>query len=473
MSKQKLDIVHISAECYPIAKVGGLADVVGSLPKYLNRKGQNTSVIMPFYDTKYIKENASKSIYKSDIDFWDKELKYSIRQLYSKELGFNVYFVDIPGLLDKENVYTSDDIERFIAFQIAALDWILSINKKPDIVHCHDHHTGLIPFMIQECHRYKPLNQIPTILTIHNAQYQGMFDYDKLNLLPDFDHKNIGLLDWDGSINSLAAGIKCAWRVTTVSPNYMEELKENAYGLEGLLRHESKKCVGILNGIDTEVWNPQTDPYIIKNFKTSTVISGKKANKKWLCKKFELDNRRPLVGFIGRLVEQKGVRLFPEVLNLILDNIDVSILLLGSGDSDIEQKLYDIKPKHKGKFNVYIGYDERLSHIIYAGADFLLMPSLAEPCGLNQMYSMRYGTVPIVSAVGGLKDTVIDITQGGFGIVHNRTTVKEVYNAVKRATSFYLDKTAYRKNQKYIMTIDHSWEVSASEYIQLYKSLIE
>ena len=188
----------------------------------------------------------------------------------------------IPNLLTVDYVYSYDDTDRFLAFQIAALDWILTWKEKPTIIHCHDHHTGLTPFMLQESFNYESLNKIPVLLTIHNAQYQGSFSHDKVGLIPEFNFEHVGLLDWGGMINPLSVAIKCAWRVTTVSPSYMEELKVKANGLEYLLAAESGKCVGILNGIDSEVWNPETDDYIVQNFKKTTVVSGRKGNKKWL-----------------------------------------------------------------------------------------------------------------------------------------------------------------------------------------------
>jgi len=403
-----MKITHFSAECYPVAKVGGLADVVGALPKYQSNKNTISEVVMPFYDNKFTQENTFISIFRDTITLGDTSYQFDILTLKENTLGFDIYFVKIPTLLTVDYVYSYDDTDRFLAFQIAALDWMLTWDTKPTIIHCHDHHTSLIPFMLQESFKYESLNKIPNLLTIHNAQYQGWFSHDKVNLIPAFNFDNVGLLDWSGNINPLASAIKCAWRVTTVSPGYMEELKVAANGLESLLSTESDKCVGILNGVDTEVWNPETDTYIIQKFNKAKVVSGRKANKEWLCKEFNLNPTKPLFAFIGRLVGEKGADLLPEVFDTILQNKNSSILLLGSGHEDIEQQLIALKEKHIGNYNAYIGYDEKLSHIIYAGADFLLMPSRVEPCGLNQMYSLRYGTVPIVRNVGGLADTVTD-----------------------------------------------------------------
>ncbi|QMU63995.1 MAG: glycosyltransferase [Flavobacteriaceae bacterium] len=465
-----MNIVHISAECYPIAKIGGLADVVGALPKYQQELSAKSTVAMPYYDNDYTQKNKFEEVYESAIFLGGNSFKFKVLKLSSHLLGFDLFCIDIPELLFKDYVYSYDDTERFLAFQIATLDWILASEYKPDIIHVHDHHTGLIPFMISQCHRYKSLKSIPTVLTIHNAQYQGWFSHDKVHLIPAFDFNNVGLLDWDGSINPLAAAIKCAWKITTVSPSYMEDLKQQANGLQDLLKHESTKCTGILNGIDWSVWNPETDKYIPKTYSKATVLSGKKANKKWLCARFNLDDKKPLFAFIGRLVGEKGADLFPEIFKKALQEHPISILLLGSGHSETEEKLAALLQQKS--YNAFIGYDEKLSHIIYAGADFLLMPSRVEPCGLNQMYALRYGTVPIVNAIGGLKDTVTDVeNDGGFGICFREVSVPNVLKAITRAIHFHAHQKEFQKNSKKIMSINHSWSNSAQEYITLYQSL--
>jgi starch synthase len=467
-----MKILNISAECYPVAKVGGLADVVGALPKYQNSSSVVSQVIMPFYDNKFTKSNKFITLHNGAIQLGHETFDFRILKPETDILGFDLFLVDVPELLFTENVYSSDDTLRFLAFQTATLDWVLTWDEKPTHIHCHDHHTGLVPFLITESYRYLELRMIPTVFTIHNAQYQGWFSHDRVYLIPEFNFRNVGLLDWGGTVNPLAAAIKCAWRVTTVSPSYMEELKLAANGLESLLSHESDKCIGILNGIDTEVWNPETDPYLVKTFNESTVQSGRNANKKWLCKEFNLDEEKPLFAFIGRLVGEKGSDLFPEVFKKALQKNNLSILLLGSGHINVEQELELLKKDFEGTYNAYIGYDEKLSHIIYGGADFLLMPSRVEPCGLNQMYALRYGQIPIVRSIGGLKDTVIDVSEiGGFGICHENVEVNEILNAIDRAKALYKNQSAFKKIRKRIMSIDHSWDASAKEYINLYKSL--
>ncbi len=466
-----MNIAHISAECYPIAKVGGLADVVGALPKYQKNLDINSEVIMPFYDNQFAEKNSFITIYNSSVTLDNTHYDFKVLSLKNNTLGFKLFLIDIPNLLFKDYVYSFDDTDRFLAFQIATLDWILQLDVKPSIIHCHDHHTGLIPFMLSHSKKYKLLRDIPSVLTIHNAQYQGWFSHDKVSLIPSFNASKRGLLDWNDQINPLATAIKCAWRVTTVSPSYMEELKSSANGLEDLLRHETAKCTGILNGIDTKVWNSETDGFIIKNYSQKTIQSGKKANKKILCERFNLDKSKPLFSFIGRLVYEKGADLFPEIFYKSLLKNKINILILGSGDKKVEAELKALNIPFKNSYNSFIGYDEKLAHQIYAGSDFLLMPSRVEPCGLNQMYALHYGTIPIVRSIGGLKDTVIDISDKGFGICHNETTVNEVCEAIDRATILYQNLQKFKKIRKLIMQIDHSWDSSAQAYINLYNSL--
>ncbi|MDH7446464.1 glycogen synthase [Aquimarina sp. 2201CG14-23] len=465
-------VLHTSLECYPLAKVGGLGDVVGSLPKYLTDLDCVTDVILPFYDNKKMNELTYENVYSGTVNLGDNTFDFSIKKLKSTEFGFQIFLVHQEELLYRPNVYSyDDDTERFVLFQLAVLNWLLETDTKPDVIHCHDHHTGLIPFLISYANKYQILKHIPTILTIHNAQYQGQFSYDKLSYLPQFDMNNVGLLDWDHCINPLAAGIKCAWRVTTVSPSYMHELQREANGLEGLLAHENAKCIGILNGIDHQIWNTETDPMIVKNYGIETLVSGRRANKEWLCQEFKFDIDKPLFAFIGRLVYEKGADLLPDIITEVLQHMDVNILILGSGNHEVETKLEDLKERFSNSYNTYIGYDEKLSHIIYAGADFLLMPSRVEPCGLNQMYSLRYGLIPIVRSIGGLKDTVIDIGDGGFGICHNQANIQDVYYSIKRGVEFYMDQKYYRETQKKVIQIDNSWNNSAYQYIELYKTL--
>jgi starch synthase len=471
-----MNVMHLSAECYPVAKVGGLGDVVGALPKYLCKAGINASVVLPYYDRKFVRENTFVLEFKSSIKIGIKIFEYSILKESSSKLGFDLYLIHIPGLLDRQEIYCyPDEIEQFISFQLCFLDWMVKSGKKPDILHCHDHHTGLIPFLVSHSNAYKSLAGIPTVCTIHNGQYQGWFGWDKAGYLPDIDLSKAGLLDWANCINSLAASVKCCWKFTTVSPSYLEELSYNSNGLEKLFQMEKEKGIGIINGIDTQVWDPQTDSMIVKNYSASTVDTGKKENKKLLCKEFGLTTNKPLVVFIGRLVGEKGADLLPETISSCLKKYKgkLNFLILGSGDPTTEKNLKELSSKHKKHYGVYIGYDEELSHRIYAGADFILMPSRVEPCGLNQLYAIHYGTMPVVHKTGGLKDTVIDLThKNGYGITFDELTIDEITHSIGRALEVYSDSDRMTEIRKKMMSLDYSWDRSAKDYIDLYKSLI-
>jgi starch synthase len=470
-----MEIFHISAECYPVAKVGGLADVVGALPKYQRSLGYNAKVVVPGYDNAFIKENEFDIIHKGALKLGSFQFSYAVLKEKTDKLGFELYQIAIPDLFDRPNVYSyEDDTERFLAFQIAFLNWLIETNQKPDILHCHDHHTGLIPFLVQHANQYAQLKMVPTILTIHNAQYQGWFGYDKLHYLPSFDLSKIGYLEWNGTINPLASAIKCAWKVTTVSPSYLDEISNRANGLENLLRWERPKCIGILNGIDTEVWNTKTDPMLDFNYTIKDFKKGKDKNKELLCTQFNLDQQQPLFVFIGRLVGEKGADLLPQICSIVMNQYPkgLNILILGSGDPNVERELAGLQNFYHGNYSAYIGYNEKLAHIIYAGADFLLMPSRVEPCGLNQMYAMRYGTVPVVRRTGGLRDTVPDVGDGGFGICHDQSTVPDVCHAIGRALDLFADVKKFDAVRKTAMQIDHSWDNAAQHYIELYKSII-
>jgi starch synthase len=471
-----MNVMHLSAECYPVAKVGGLGDVVGALPKYLCEAGLHASVVLPYYDRKFVRENTFDLEFKSSIKIGIKTIKYSILKESTRKLGFDLYLIHIPGLLDRQEIYCyPDEIEQFISFQLCYLDWITKSGIKPDIIHCHDHHTGLIPFLVLHSSSFKSLASIPTVCTIHNGQYQGWFGWDKVGYLPGIDLSKTGLLDWANCINSLAASVKCCWKFTTVSPSYLEELSYHSNGLEKLFQMEKDKGVGIINGIDTHVWDPQNDCMIVKNYSASTVDSGKKENKKQLCKEFGLTTNKPLVVFIGRLVGEKGADLLPEAISSCLERYKgkLNFLILGTGDPATEKILKELSSKHKKHYGVYIGYDEELSHRIYAGADFLLMPSRVEPCGLNQLYAMRYGTIPVVHKTGGLKDTVIDLkAKNGYGLTFDELSIDGLTHVIGRALDIYSDSRRITEIRNKMMSIDFSWDRSANEYIELYKSLM-
>lgn len=469
-----MEIIHVSAECYPVAKAGGLGDVVGALPKYQNKLGHIAKVVMPMYRTKFLFENTFEVVHKGGFGMANQHYDYTIIKEATNITGFDLYLVDIYGLLDREKIYGYDDDSlRFTAFQVAVVDWLSKWNHHPDIIHVHDHQAALVPFMMQHCYAYKHLSQIKTILTIHNAQYQGWMKWDKVNYIPDWDRWKSGLLEWGDAINPLASGIKCAAKVSTVSPGYLEELRLDANGLESLFEYEKGKCVGILNGIDTDVWDPKHDSYIHDKFGLDDFAAKKTANKKVLCDQFNLDEDKPLIVFIGRLVGEKAADLLPAAISDSIYHMEgrMNFLILGSGEYAVEQQLQHLRGHLIGYYNSQIGYNEKLSHQMYAGADFLLMPSRVEPCGLNQMYAMRYGTIPMVRNTGGLKDTVKDFgAEGGYGICFDHATVWDISYSVYRALQLYEQEEKLNAIRKQIMQLDNSWVKSAQLYINLYHS---
>ena len=470
-----MTVIHLSAECYPVAKVGGLGDVVGALPKYQQAAGVTAIVVLPYYDRKFVKENDFEVIFESTITMGTFNGPFQVLKEKTDKLGFPLHLIRIPGLLDRPEIYCyPDESEQFIAFQLAFLEWLLHFGTLPDVIHSHDHHTGLIPFLLYHSAKFKSLAHIPTVLTIHNGQYQGWIGWEKLNLLPEIDIWEGKLLEWGDCINPLASAVKCCWKYTTVSPSYLEELGVNSNGLEPLFIAERSKGVGIINGIDTDIWNPATDPMIPVNYSAENVTEGKEGNKKLVCEEFSLDESKPLIAFIGRLVGEKGADLLPEAVAEILSRhtAEVNILVLGSGEKEIEDALVNLSSAFKENYNVFIGYNEALSHRIYAGADFLIMPSRVEPCGLNQLYSLRYGTIPIVRSTGGLKDTVIDINdENGYGIRFENANVENIVEAVFRAVEIYQNTSQMQLLRSRMMSLNYSWHNSATQYINLYNNL--
>jgi starch synthase len=471
-------ILHISAECYPAAKAGGLGDVAGALPKYLHKAGHSSGVVIPKYQTRWIKNQKFSTIYKGTVRLHNAYVPFSIEKEESDQLGFPLFVANIPGKFDRPGIYQDpagytydDEVERYLCFQQAVLQWISNSPSRPDILHCHDHHTGLIPFFIKYAPEYQRLQHTPTIFTIHNGVYHGAFSWQNMYLLPFFDSGARGLLDWNSMINPLATAIKCAWRVTTVSPSYLEELKTSSNGMESLLQHEQHKCVGILNGIDAQVWDPATDQYIAHAY-TGELNHFKDQNKQVLTERFRVDPNLPLISFIGRLVGEKGADLIPDLINRVLHSgVNISFVVLGTGQQHLHQAFEHLRQQFPGRFDAALEYNEGLAHQMYAGSDFLFMPSRVEPCGLNQMYAMRYGTLPIVRSVGGLRDTVPDIGEPdgiGRGIRFDHFTLDDGHLALYRAAQLYYDHEAFVDVRQRITEVDFSWERAADAYVQIY-----
>jgi len=313
---------------------------------------------------------------------------------------------------------------------------------------------------------------MPTVFTIHNGEYHGAYGWDKMYLLPYFDSEARGILDWNNTINPLATAIKTSWKFTTVSPGYMDELKMSSNGLEWLISQEGFKSIGILNGIDTKTWDPSTDKFINTKLKKS-IPNYKKANKKALTKHFNINLDFPVITFIGRLVGEKGADLIPEAIARCLHSgRKASFLILGTGQKHLHEMFRRMKHTFPAYFDVALEYNEGKAHQLYAGSDFLMMPSKVEPCGLNQMYALRYGTVPVVRKIGGLRDSIIDIGEPyGSGITFNNYSVEDLTFALARAIDFYHKKETFGLLRERIMDIDFSWEKSAQAYINIYKEL--
>jgi starch synthase len=478
-----MKVLHVSAECYPVAKAGGLGDVVGALPKYLAVHGQSAGVVLPKYDLKWVRNHRFTPIYRGAVRLHHDYVPFAIEKEADDSLGYPLFVVNIPGLFDRPGIYADpggwgygDEVERYICFQQAILQWIAASPGRPEVLHCHDHHTGLIPFMIKYCPEYRSLANIPTVFTIHNGQYHGAFSWQKLYLLPFFEAAGRGLLDWNNTINPLAAGIKCAWRVTTVSPSYLRELAESSNGLEHLIRHEWHKCSGILNGIDAQVWDPHTDQYLSRTLQGDHDLEAfKRDNKLAIAQQTGLNPALPMMTFIGRLVGEKGADLLPDLFRRVLaSGMRVGFAVLGTGEPWVGEALRQVAFAHPDRCAVALEYNENLAHLLYAGSDFLLMPSRVEPCGLNQMYAMRYASIPIVRRVGGLSDTVPDVGEpdgDGRGFQFSHFSVEDAFLAIYRAADFYHNSGRVAELRDRIRRIDFSWEHASLAYVHIYSEL--
>ncbi len=468
-----MQIFHLSVECYPVAKVGGLADVVGALPKYQNKlDGIDAKVVMPWYNKPFVHDHDFEIVFNGFIHQHTSTFQVQVFKEKSSSLGFDLFLIKIPGLLDRDNPYGYwDESQQFLAFQHGVLHWLSSMKIRPDVLHCHDYHTGLVPFMVEHCPEFSFLKGVRTIGTIHNGEYQGQMKWDIINHFPWIDGtSNLGLLDWNGFINPLAAMLKCCTAFNAVSGGYLQELFHNFKGLESLVQQEHQKAFGIINGIDTEVWDPKTDDYLNFNYSIEDAGVGKWKNKEAICAEYHLNPNLPLFAFIGRFAGEKGADLLPEIVQKSIHQTQgkINIIILGSGDPKIEYELKTLDSIY-GNFALDLGYKEYLSHQIYASADFLLMPSRVEPCGLNQMYSMRYGTIPIVRYTGGLRDTVEDVSTGGAGINFAYPSADDAVEAIHRAHYIYGDSANKDALVYANMSFDFSWEKSAKNYIELYQ----
>jgi len=487
MMDKPLRVLMATPEAVPFAKTGGLADVAGALPKFLQPLGCEVRLVMPYY--RMVREAGLP------LRNLGEELKVPVgdemieAEVYEGQLNQDipVYFIDLEEYFDRSHLYGTpkgdfiDNAERFIFFSSAVLTLCRLLEFSPDVIHHHEWQTGLIPAYLKTIYKNDPLFfRTADVFTIHNIAYQGVFKKEKFQLtgLPPETYNPEGIEFWE-RINLMKAGIVYADAINTVSQKYSEEIqtREYGYGLEGILEKRRKDLYGILNGVDYQDWDPSCDPSLIKPYSLQDV-SGKRECKKDLLKTFRLPpslEKLPLFGMISRLADQKGFDLLAEILEELFTQ-DSGFVLLGTGDQKYHELFKKVAQTHPQRAGIRIAYDDRLAHQIEAGADFFLMPSKYEPCGLNQIYSLKYGTIPIVRATGGLDDTIQEYdpaTREGNGFKFNRYDAKEFLSEVKKAIQFYYRPDHWKQLIHNAMEANFSWEKSAAAYFQLYRKALE
>lgn len=471
-----MKVLYATSEAYPFAMSGGLADVAGALPKALRKRLIGCRVVMPLYES-VSDELRAKMQFITSIT-----VPVSWRRQYcgvfeAKYDGVIYYLLDNQYYFKRNGLYGHyDDAERFAFFARAVLEIIAHIDFVPDVIHCNDWQTALVPVYLDTIYRkYDLYKNIKTVYTIHNIQYQGKYGNEIIEDVLGIPGESIGLLEYDGGVNLMKSAIECADRVTTVSPTYAEEIKDPwfAHGLDGIIRDRAFKISGIVNGIDTEVYNPETDSNIWASY-TAEDISGKAINKAELQKLAGLPQNPniPVIGIVSRLVTHKGLDLVKHVFEQMLD-LDVQFVILGSGEWEFETFFHKMAAEHSDKVSLKLGFVPDYARKVYAGADIFLMPSKSEPCGLAQMIALRYGTIPVVRETGGLKDTVSDSGDNkGNGFTFANYNAHDMAYAVERAVEGYKNKEGWKILVKRAMECDNSWGKSANMYIKLYKELL-
>ena len=481
-----MKIAFVSTEIVPFAKTGGLADVSGSLPRELVKLGCNIKLFMPKYFI--VDENLHGLKYNWDIGEMPIRINGVIRSVHvhqSKlpDSDLDVYFIDCPHYFHRYRIYTDDfdEDERFILFSKAVIETLQRLQWIPDVVHCNDWQTGLIPLLLKDNYGWdKVFDNTGTLLSIHNIGYQGMFSKSVLNsaeIRSDLFYPS-GPIEQDGGVSFMKAGISFSDIINTVSNTYAHEIltAEFGAGLEKVLKQREEDLFGILNGVDYDVWSPETDKHLPFNYSIND-LGGKLKNKKFLLEHFDIPFNKdvPLIGIVSRMVLQKGFDIFADAINDLM-NLEANWIILGSGEDKFEDLFRRLSNQLPGKVGSYIGYNNELSHLIEAGADMLLMPSRYEPCGLNQIYSLKYGTVPIVRKTGGLADTVKDWDEenyygfdNGNGFSFYDYTGYALYKTVERAVNTFKHKEVWKKIQTNGMNLDFSWERSAEKYLELYR----
>lgn len=484
-----LRVVQLAAEAYPFAKVGGLADAVAGLTSALAGLGHEVTLVLPCY--RQVDRSGLERIPVPDawrVKLGPVEHGFGILRGRLPGSDASVLFLENDHFFDRWSVYNAaggrsfeDDAERWLFYQKGALEVLRVAGLHPDVIHAHDSQTGLVTAWIRSHYASDPaFRGTANVYTLHNVAYQGLYspDVNRLADLPPEWLRPGGPLEAHGAFGWMKAGVVLADRITTVSPTYAREVQgpDHGHGLDAILRSRADSFVGVLNGIDPAVWNPSCDTRIPENYDVSA-LQGKRACKRALLERLGLpggDLGVPLLGFVGRLVPQKGCEIFEPVLRDVLAQ-RVQAVFLGSGADVYEDMLRELQAAHPDKLSATIGFDDELAHWIEAGADIFLMPSRYEPCGLNQMYSMAYGTVPVVHATGGLADTVVEApatSEGGTGFVFHDFGVPEFKEALYRALVAYQDPVRWRRLMANAMRQDFSWARSARTYVEVYEAAL-
>ena len=475
-----MKVLFAVSECVPFIKSGGLADVAGSLPKELKKLGADVRVILPKYGMIPKKfRSRMKKVKEFTVQVGWRTQYCGIETLEYE--GVTFYFIDNEYYFNRDSLYGHyDDGERFSYFNRAVLDFIAEAEFYPDVIHCHDWHTAMIPFLLRTEYYKKPgYGFIRSVFTIHNLQFQGIFPPEVLGDLLQIDSRyfNEEQLEFYGNANCMKAALISADHITTVSPTYMKEIQTAFYGenLDGVLRKRSSDLSGILNGIDHELYNPETDEGLASTFYPE-IYKMRVENKLHIQRFFNLPENReiPVAAMITRLTKQKGLDLVRGVFHEIMGK-GIQMVVLGTGDPEFEEFFNGMAGQYPDQFRAYIGFDENLAHQIYAGADLFLMPSMFEPCGLGQMIAMRYGAVPIVRETGGLNDTVKsynEFTGEGNGFTFSNFNAHDMLFTIERALAVYRDSEKWELLARAAMETDYSWVQSAKQYKALYTDLI-
>ncbi len=459
-----MKLLFLASEVVPYSKTGGLADVAGALPRALADLGHEVRVVTPLYRS-ISRANLSPDGAPLTLTFPFGALQVDYRST-ALERGHAVVFVDVPALFDRPALYGhDDDARRFTVFTMAALSWAQRAGFSPDVVWGNDWQTGLMPLAVQTGYAHTPLGRAKTLFTIHNLAYQGNFPRTELEALGiPWSYFGLDGVEFWGNLGFMKAGLVRADQVTTVSPSYAKEIQttEGGFGLDGVLRNVKRGVVGILNGIDGHEWNTATDVLLPQRYSAAD-RSGRALNRRSLLDAFRITppTTAPLFGVVGRMVDQKGADLLQAVLPKFLEQ-GARAVVLGNGDPAVENAWRALQLRFPERLGLKVGFDNSLAHLIEAGSDFFVMPSRFEPCGLNQLYSLAYGAVPIVRAVGGLKDTVVDFSEReGTGVVFGPATADALFAAMVRAVELFRNQPAYEAVQKRGMKADFSWASSA------------